>query len=115
MCVFDVSQITWTVPNELHLWCIFSVGAEMFSPKFGRKTSRWAKYWSILILFNLRAATIATFLAAVLVGFYIGPQPVPVSLHSLSIMALKKGVLLYHPECLTIKKRLHQRILAGIS
>ena len=46
----------------------------MFSPKFGRKTSRWAKYWSILILFNLRAATIATFLAAVLVGFYIGPE-----------------------------------------
>ena len=95
--------------------CIFSVRAEMFSPKFGRKTSRWAKYWSILILFNLRAATIATFLAAVLVGFYIGPQPVPVSLRSLSIMALKKGVLLHHPECLTIKKRLHQRILAGIS
>ena len=67
----------------------------MFSPKFGRKTSRWAKYWSILILFNLRAATIATFLAAVLVGFYIGPQPVPVSLHSLSIMVLKKGVLFH--------------------
>eukprot|EP00435_Cladocopium_sp_Y103_P052611 s70_g16.t1 len=53
------------------------------------KTSRWAKYWSILILFNLRAATIATFLAAILVGLYIGPQPVPVSLHSLSMVAAR--------------------------